>query len=96
MIGAPAMTEITLLLRRDGGQLQGNGYAQGYGWFNVAYSIGVLFGPLISAFIVEKWSWTILCFFMGILSGITIIPVLIFTGGNTANSDDTENQEQSR
>lgn len=93
MIGAPAMTEITLQLRSDGGQLQGNGYAQGYGWFNVAYSIGVLFGPLISAFIVDKWSWTVLCFVMGTMAGITIIPILFFTGGKptTTSTNDTEN-----
>jgi MFS family permease len=81
MIGAPAMTEITLQLRNHGGKLQGNGYAQGYGWFNVAYSIGTLSGPLIAAWIVEKWEWTGLCFAMGTLAGITIVPVLLFTGG---------------
>ena len=93
MIGAPAMTEITLLLRSDGAQRQGNGYAQGYGWFNVAYSIGVLLGPLISAFIVEKWSWTILCSVMGTMAGVTILPVLLFTGGKSSvDMNDTENQ----
>jgi len=88
------MTEITLQLRSDGGERQGSGYAQGYGWFNVAYSMGVLFGPLISAFIVEKWSWTILCFTMGTMAGVTIIPVLLFTGGRpTVDKTDTNDTE---
>lgn len=81
MLAAPPMTEITLQLRDGGGDLQGNGYAQGYGWFNVAYAIGVLFGPLLAGWIVERWGWNVLCFFMGTLAGITIIPVLLYTGG---------------
>jgi MFS family permease len=94
MIGAPAMTEITLQLRSDGGQLQGNGYAQGYGWFNVAYSLGALFGPLLAGWIAEKWSWTVLCFIMGIAAGITIIPVMMFTGGQfTRHKNDGEDTE---
>jgi MFS family permease len=92
MIGAPAVTEITLHLRYGGGQLQGNGYAEGFGWFNVAYSTGTLFGPLISGWIVEKWSWTVLCFIMGTVAGITIIPVTVFLGakrreGNVARDE---------
>jgi MFS family permease len=95
MIGAPAMTEITLQLRTDGGDLDGNGYAQGYGWFNVAYSSGMLFGPLIAAWIVETWSWTVLCFVMGTAAGFTIIPIFWFTGDDSCgttkiDSDDTE------
>jgi MFS family permease len=82
MIGAPAMTEITLQLRNGGGAIAGNGYATGYGWFNFAYTIGFLFGPLSAAWIVEQWSWTVLCFVNGALAGVTIIPVLIFAGGS--------------
>jgi MFS family permease len=92
MLGAPVMTEITLQLRNGGGALQGNGYAQGYGWFNVAIAIGTLSGPLMAGWIVEKWNWTVLCFFMGALAGITIIPVLIFTSGN-ATTEDTDDAE---
>jgi MFS family permease len=90
MIGAPAMTEITLQLRNGGSALQGNGYAQGYGWFNVASSIGTFFGPLLAGWIVEKWSWKVLCFVMGTLAGVTIIPVSLFTGGKPEEMvDDT-------
>jgi MFS family permease len=88
MIGAPAMTEITLLMRSSGGELRGNGYAQGFGWFNVAYSIGTLFGPLAAGWIVEMWSWTVLCFVMGTLAGITIIPVILFTGEEKTEEND--------
>lgn len=92
MLGAPGTTEITLLLRDGGGSLQGNGYAQGYAWFNVAYSIGILFGPLLAGWLVEKWSWTVVCFVMGTLAGLTIIPVLFFTGGKSAEekTEDTD------
>jgi MFS family permease len=92
MIGGPAMTEITLQLRTDGGAMAGNGYATGYGWFNFAYSIGTMFGPLFAGWIVENWSWTVLCFVMGTLAGVTIIPVLIWAGESKRNnSSDTEN-----
>lgn len=88
MIGAPAMTEITLLMRNNGCELRGNGYAQGYGWFNVASSIGTLLGPLAAGWIVERWSWTVLCFVMGALAGITIIPVALFTGRERTEEND--------
>jgi MFS family permease len=96
MINAPAMTEITLMLRSNGEQLQGNGYAQGYGWFNVAYATGTLFGPLASAWIVERWGWTILCFSMGTISGLTIIPILLFTGGRPTLETDDDNANDTR
>ena len=86
MIEAPAMTEITLQMRTDASRLEGNGYAQGYGWFNVAYSSGTLLGPLLAGWIVQTWSWNILCFVMGTAAGVTIIPVLLFTG-EKANKD---------
>lgn len=91
MVAAPAMTEITLQLRSGGNALEGNGYATGYGWFNVAYSIGTLFGPLVAGWMVEQWSWTILCFVMGALAGFTIIPVVLFAGEPKRSiSNDTE------
>ena len=82
MIEAPEMTEIVLQFRKDARCLQGNGYAQAYGWFEVAYSSGTLFGPLIASWIVQTWGWTTLCFVMGTASGLTIIPVILFMGGS--------------
>jgi len=92
MLQAPAMTEITLQLRTDGETLEGNGYGSGYGWFNVAFSIGTLFGPLVAGWISEKWSWTVLCFVMGALIGITIIPVYLFTGANPEKDESNDTQ----
>jgi MFS family permease len=74
------MAEITLQLRIEGEQFKGNGYAQGYGWFNTAYSIGTLLGPLIAGWLVEKWGWAVLCYTMGAVAGLTVIPILLFTG----------------
>ena len=94
MITAPAMTEITLQLRVDGSELQGNGYAQGYGWFNVAYSIATLFGPLLAGWMVERWNWTVLCVVMGASAGLTTIPILLFIEGQKTDekidNDDIE------
>jgi len=81
LIEAPAMTEITMQLRTDAGGIEGHGYAQGYGWFNVAWFIGTLVGPLIAGWIVETWNWDVLCYVMGTVAAITLIPILLFTGG---------------
>jgi MFS family permease len=75
------MTEITLQLRTDADGIEGHGYAQGYGWFNVAYSSGTLFGPLLAGWIVQTWNWNVQCYVMGSIAGVTIIPILLFTGG---------------
>jgi MFS family permease len=92
MIGAPAMTEITLQLRQDASGLKRNGYAQGYGWFNVAYSSGTLVGPLFAAWVVLQWNWTILCTVFGAAAGLTILPILWFTGRKERadNEEDTQ------
>jgi MFS family permease len=87
------MVEITLQLRSEGGALEGNGYATGYAWFNVAFSIGTIFGPLLAGWIVQQWSWKVLCYFMGLLAGVTVIPVVLYAEGPLCirRSDDTEN-----
>ena len=81
MTGAPSMTEITLQLRSGAAGSAGNGYAQGYGWFNVAYSLGTLGGPLLAGWLHENWGWTCVCFTFGTAAGLTIIPILLFTDG---------------
>lgn len=43
IVEAPAMPEMACILNRLGG----NNYAQIYGVFNVSYSVGMLFGPLL-------------------------------------------------
>lgn len=81
MIGGPAMAEITLQLRTGKGDVAGMGYAQGYGLFNLAWSMGTLGGPLIAGWMMERWGWDVLCIVLGIVAGGTVIPAYLFTGG---------------
>ena len=89
------MTEITLQLRTGRGDLEGIGYAQGYGWFNLAWSMGTLGGPLIAGWMMENWGWNVLCIVLGIVAGLTVIPVFLFTGGKDkeAKSDSDGNND---
>ena len=96
MIAGPAMAEITLQLRTGRGDVKGFGYAQGYGWFNLAWSLGTLGGPLIAGWMTEKWGWNVMCIVIGIVAGLTILPVFLFTGGNEGEEKSDSNGQDTQ
>ncbi|KAF8474241.1 major facilitator superfamily domain-containing protein [Kalaharituber pfeilii] len=82
----PTMAEITYVLvemeNTKPGRFGKNGaFAQGYGLFNVAFSGGTLVGPLWSGFLKDAAGWGTMAWSLGLLSFITSVPVLFYTGG---------------
>ena len=82
----PLMAEITYLGGSrghtdglDGGRV--GSYAQAYALFNLAWSAGDTFGPLWAGLIVEKAGWQTMTWSLGLLSGLSAIPTVLWCGG---------------
>jgi MFS family permease len=73
----PSMSEIALIAGEHGCEA----YGQAYGLFNVAFSGGFLVGPLWGGYITQKAGWDIMVASLAALTGVSCIPVAIWTGG---------------
>ncbi|KAI9888535.1 MAG: hypothetical protein M1814_006835 [Vezdaea aestivalis] len=51
-------------------------YAQSYGLLNVAYAAGIMIGPIWSGFVEQRAGWGTMAWTLGLLSGLTAIPVV--------------------
>ncbi|KAH9823750.1 Major Facilitator Superfamily [Teratosphaeria destructans] len=87
LVITPMMAEITYAVdakarRRHPGFFGRNGaYAQAYSLFNMAWAGGCLVGPLLGL-IRERAGWSVTVLILGILSIVTAIPTVIWTGGS--------------
>lgn len=85
----PLLAEITGgATRLDAGDAaagQGIGktgsYGQAYALFNMAWAGGNCVGPLWAGFIIEQAGWKTMTWSLGLLSGVTAVPVLLWCGG---------------
>lgn len=84
----PMMAEITYAVnakaeRRPPGFFGKNGaYAQAYSLFNIAWAAGCMIGPLLGGLVAEARGWGTATLILGLISGITVIPTAIWTGGS--------------
>ena len=86
LINGPLMAEITYILKAEektnpGIFGKGGAYAQGYGLYYTWFAAGALIGPIWAGFIEQSAGWAIMTWTLGLLSGITAISALVFTGG---------------
>ncbi|KAK4493996.1 hypothetical protein PRZ48_015182 [Zasmidium cellare] len=56
-------------------------YGQAYALFNMAWAGGNTVGPLWAGFIIEYAGWKTMTWTLGLLSGVTAIPVVLLCGG---------------
>ena len=87
LINGPLMAEITYILKAEektnpGIFGKGGAYAQGYGLYYTWFAAGALIGPIWAGFIEQSAGWATMTWTLGLLSGITAIPALVFTGGH--------------
>lgn len=84
---APLMAEITYVVEAKerkappGTYGKYGAYAQAYGLFNVFFAGGCLVGPIWGGMIKDASDWGTMCWTLGLLSGLTALPCLIWTGG---------------
>lgn len=56
-------------------------YAQAYGIWNCAFAGGILAGPLWGGFVRDKAGWGTMCWSLGLLSAVCVVPAALWTGG---------------
>ena len=82
----PLMAEFTYVVEAKEKQQPGlfgasGAYAQAYSLFNSAWAAGSVVGPLWAGFIQEKAGWATMTWTLGLLSAVSAVPVLLYTGG---------------
>ena len=86
----PVMAEIAYVVhakRRENPQVYGGAggksYAQAYGLFNTAYSLGNTIGPICAGLIKNAVGWSTMSWVLGLIGGLTALPVGIWSGSPT-------------
>ncbi|KAG5366176.1 putative MFS-type transporter C18.02 [Yarrowia sp. B02] len=82
----PVMTDLAsftskLEKRRPGFYGKGGGLASAFGLFNVAFSIGIIIGPLQAGATKDKSGWGMMVLSVGLVSVISAVPTFLFSGG---------------
>lgn len=60
---------------------KGGATAQAYGLSNSAFAVGSLVGPFFAGFIRNSAGWGTMAWALGIISGVSALPVLLMLGG---------------
>lgn len=83
----PVMAEVAYVVsakaRKNPEAYNGAGnkaYAQAFGLFNTAYSLGNTVGPIIAGLIKDAAGWSTMGWVLGLLGGVTALPVLLWSG----------------
>ncbi|EED13927.1 MFS amine transporter, putative [Talaromyces stipitatus ATCC 10500] len=61
---------------------KGGAYAQAYGLFNMAFAAGTLIGPVWAGMIKQNYGWGTATWTLGLLSGVTVVPCVIWVDGS--------------
>jgi MFS family permease len=85
LIMGPLMAEIAYLVEAKEKKIpgtfgKGGAYAQAYGLYFCWFAGGALIGPIWAGFLEQRAGWGNMTWSLGLLSGVTAIPILIFTG----------------
>ena len=83
---SPIMAEFIIIVegkeRDNPGMFGGAGaYAQAYGLFNTAWAAGYLVGPVWAGYVNNTAGWGTMTWSLGVLSALSAIPIVLFTGG---------------
>lgn len=86
LAGAPLMAEITYAVESKESLHPGifgprGATAQAYAFYSVSLAGGLLVGPLWAGLVEKEAGWNTMAWTFGLLSALTTIPTLVFTGG---------------
>lgn len=56
-------------------------YGSAYAWFNIAWSFGNFVGPLMAGMIMDYAGWKTMTWSLGLLGGVSAIPIGLWCGG---------------
>ena len=82
----PLIAEFTYVVEAKEKQQPGlfgasGAYAQAYGLFNTAWAAGCIVGPIWAGFLQAKAGWATVTWSLGVLSAVSALPVMVYTGG---------------
>ena len=86
VIMTPLIAEFTYVVvareKQQPGLFGASGaYAQAYGLFNTAWAAGCIVGPIWAGFVQAKAGWATVTWTLGVLSALSAIPIVVYTGG---------------
>jgi MFS family permease len=89
LTGSPLMAEITFSVQRQshdqpGGSTSRGAVAQANALYSLSLAGGLLAGPLWGGVITKLAGWKTLTWTFGLLSGLTVVPTVYFTGGRVS------------
>ncbi|GFF49303.1 uncharacterized MFS-type transporter C18.02 [Aspergillus lentulus] len=82
----PLFAEVSYIVQEKEAELpgafgKGGAMALAYGILNSAFAAGSIVGPFLAGFIREKAGWGTMAWVLGLLTGVSSIPVLLLLGG---------------
>lgn len=83
----PLMSDVTVVAseldkrRNKTGSVQHTSYAQAYGLFNMAWSVGNTIGPIWAGLIADTAGWRTMSWTLALLAGASALPALLWSGG---------------
>ena len=94
----PVMAQVAYVVsakaKKDPEAYRGAGsnkvYAQAFGLFNTVYSLGNALGPIIAGLIKDAAGWSTMAWVLGLLGGVTAVPVLLWSGKPTQEEQSTD------
>ncbi|KAF9181737.1 hypothetical protein BGZ50_005337 [Haplosporangium sp. Z 11] len=87
----PVLGELSAVVRTTG---TGDGFARAYAIFNMAFSIGVLVGPIVCGLVYEHLGFQRLCFTMSASLFLGIPIAALWFGGQAQRRRDLEKYEE--
>lgn len=60
---------------------KGGAMAQAYGLMNSAFAAGSLVGPVFAGFVRERFGWGVMGWGLGLVSGVSAVPMVLVLGG---------------
>ncbi|KAF9098424.1 hypothetical protein BGX29_007617 [Mortierella sp. GBA35] len=87
----PVLGEISAVVRSTG---TGDGFAHAYAMFNMAFSIGVLIGPIICGIVYERLGFRAICFTMSGSLFLSLPVVVLWFGGRDQKNKDLQKYKE--
>ncbi|TGO43622.1 hypothetical protein BOTNAR_1659g00020 [Botryotinia narcissicola] len=99
IILAPAMAEIAYVIEAKEKKMPGifgpsGAYAQAYGLSCLAFAAGGLVGSIWAGMIADRSGWSTVTWTLGLLSAVTVIPVVVWMGGRLQMGARREGDEE--
>ncbi|CEJ93864.1 hypothetical protein VHEMI09430 [[Torrubiella] hemipterigena] len=84
LVFSPLTAEMSWAVEEDANEDDGSAppYAQSYGLFNVAFSVGAIIGPLLGGALREHYGFGTVGWVFGVITFVTAIVQLLWIGGN--------------